>query len=94
MNAQIRWCSLNRKNLKIFGIITLVFKEPHKIRFTQNVSVNYELGVKVFFWYMMILATKIIYFSDCKVYLFWIMFPRSSERCLLLVINKVVVINK
>jgi succinate-acetate transporter protein len=52
MNDQIRWCSLNRENLKIFDVMSLVLKNPFKLQFTSNVSVNYQLGVKVIFCWM------------------------------------------
>jgi hypothetical protein len=42
MNGKIRWCSLNRENLKMFDVMSLILKNPFKLQFTKNVSVNYQ----------------------------------------------------
>jgi hypothetical protein len=56
-------------------IMTLVGKEPYKIKFSENIVVNYEFGVKVS--YMLV----ILFF---KVRSFFSMFFRTDEKLFLL----------
>ncbi|KAJ3659949.1 hypothetical protein Zmor_011611 [Zophobas morio] len=43
----IRWSSFNESNRKIILITMIMFQEPKKLRFTDTVSCNYELGVRI-----------------------------------------------
>jgi hypothetical protein len=67
-------------------IMTLVGKEPYRIKFSEDVVINYEFGVKVrsvpaisaiFFF-------KVISFSDCQVGVFLSMFFYTDEKFSLL----------
>ncbi|XP_068897267.1 uncharacterized protein [Tenebrio molitor] len=47
INTKIRWSSLNRSNLKLLMIMTLMTKKPFSLKFSNNIIVNYALGVKI-----------------------------------------------
>ncbi|XP_064211080.1 uncharacterized protein LOC103314365 [Tribolium castaneum] len=47
VNTFIRWCSLNRENLQLFAIMGIMSKEPYYVKFSQNLAINYALGIKV-----------------------------------------------
>jgi hypothetical protein len=69
--------------LVLVMIMTLVGKEPYKIKFSENIVVNYEFGVKVSSM-LVILFFKVRSFSDCQVGLFLSMFFRTDEKFFLL----------
>jgi hypothetical protein len=51
-------------------ILSIVSKYPYRISFTQNVSVNYELGVKVFYRFVMVLhPKKFLFFRLSSLYI-------------------------
>ena len=50
MWSSIPWYVLNRENSRIYIIFTGIIMRPCKIRFTETVSLNYELGVSVCRW--------------------------------------------
>lgn len=48
--------------------MTIVAKNPHSLKFTQNIVANYELGVKVIYWLITFTAKNIKYvFSLLKL---------------------------
>jgi hypothetical protein len=47
INTKIRWSSLNRRNLNLLMIMTVMTKKPFSLKFSNNVILNYALGVKV-----------------------------------------------
>ncbi|XP_063901843.1 odorant receptor 46a-like [Zophobas morio] len=42
-----RWTSFNTSNRKIILITMIMFQEPMKLKFSESVSCNYELGVRI-----------------------------------------------
>lgn len=44
---QSDWYYWNDKNKKIYLLHLLKSEKPYKLQYSQNVSVNYELGVSV-----------------------------------------------
>ncbi|XP_044262283.1 uncharacterized protein LOC123009825 [Tribolium madens] len=62
INTYIRWCSLNRENLQFFAIISIITKEPYYIRFSDNLVINYELGIKV----VKLVYTLLCFLIQCK----------------------------
>jgi hypothetical protein len=47
INKDIRWTSLNRKNLNLVMIMSIVEKTPFSLKFSDNLIINYELGIQV-----------------------------------------------
>jgi hypothetical protein len=83
INTKIEWTTLNRKNLTLLMIMTLVGKEPYRIKFSDNIVINYEFGVKVSSM-SVIFFFKVRSFSACQVGVFLCMFFRTDEKFFLL----------
>jgi hypothetical protein len=47
INGNILWTTLDKKNLRLLMTMTLVLKTPIKLKFSENVIVNYEIGIKI-----------------------------------------------
>jgi hypothetical protein len=47
INGNILWTTLDKKNLRLLMTMTQVLKTPLKVKFSENVVANYELGIKV-----------------------------------------------
>ncbi|KAJ3659951.1 hypothetical protein Zmor_011613 [Zophobas morio] len=43
----VRWTTFNKSNRKIILLTMIIFQEPMKLRFSETLSCNYELGVKI-----------------------------------------------
>ncbi|CAH1378824.1 unnamed protein product, partial [Tenebrio molitor] len=47
INTEIRWTSLNRKNLNLLTIMSIVMKTPFTLKFSDNLIINYAVGLKI-----------------------------------------------
>ncbi|KAJ3641274.1 hypothetical protein Zmor_027786 [Zophobas morio] len=45
--VQVEWCDWNESNKKMYLMLLISLSKPIKIKFSENISVNYELGVQV-----------------------------------------------
>jgi hypothetical protein len=65
INTEIRWTSLNRKNLNLLTIMSIVMKTPLTLKFSDNLIINYAVGLKVSIVLFIHIFVSLITFSDC-----------------------------
>jgi hypothetical protein len=54
-------------------IVVLNIKKPYQVVFTENISINYNLGIQVIRKTLLVQKSKLI-FTDCKAHLFFSLF--------------------
>ncbi|XP_063906176.1 uncharacterized protein LOC135124886 [Zophobas morio] len=45
--VQVEWCDWNESNKKMYLMLLIASSKPIKIKFSENISVNYEFGVEL-----------------------------------------------